>query len=257
MSAVEYCGRYCATNTLEDGTYVAVPIRCRSWDCPSCAKANKRRLLRRLRHASPTLFATLTTSPLTAQTPQEAFARANDAVPKLFKRWQRMHPGDRFEYFLVWERTKAGWPHAHILLVAGRVAKRWLSQQWRELTGSYIVDLQPISSPEHAANYLTKYLTKDPQVPAGYRRWRRSKGFFQTHLEPPIFKLATTGTWKRTPLSARTQAFLWFNDGRAIVQKPDGMVEARGDPVLWLAQVGAGLREKLLNQLSSVERAFS
>lgn len=166
-----------------------------------------------------------------------------------------MHPGARFEYFLVWELTKAGWPHAHILLVADRVAKRWLSQTWRELTGSYIVDLQPISSPEHAAHYLTKYLTKDPQVPAGYRRWHRSKAFFQTHLEPPIFKSPTIGKWQLQPSSTRTQALLWFNDGYAIFQKPDGMYEARAAPDIWLHQVAAGVREKLLRSMTGVEMA--
>lgn len=166
-----------------------------------------------------------------------------------------MHEGQRFEYFLVWERTKAGWPHAHILLAAGGVAKRWLSANWRELTGSYIIDLQPISSPEHAAHYLTKYLTKDPQVPAGFRRWRRSKGFFQTHLEPPIFKLPTKAKWQRQPNSTRLQALLWFNDGYALVQKPDGVVEARAAPDIWLHQVAAGLRDKLLRSMSGVEMA--
>jgi hypothetical protein len=209
--------------------------------------------MRRLRYAQPNLFATLTTSERTAKTPEEAFARANAAVPILFKRWKRRFPTLRFDYFLVWEKTKRGWPHAHLLLVAPRVAKRWLSRQWLELTGCYIVDLQPIGSIEHAARYLAKYLAKDPQVPAGHRRWRRSAGFFNTKEEPPIFKMPVKGGWKIQPGSVRSQLLIWFNDGLAVFPKPNGMAEARAAPEIWLHQVAAGTREKLLRSMSGWE----
>ena len=254
-SAKDRCGAWCAVNTLEDGSQVAVPISCRSWDCADCAKKNKRRLLRRLRYAEPNLFATLTTSERTASTPEEAFTRANAALPILFKRWRRYRPGMRLDYFLVWERTKRGWPHIHLLLVAPRVAKRWLSRQWLELTGCYIVDLQPLGSVEHAASYLAKYLTKDPQVPAGFRRWRRTAGFFQTAKEPPPFKLPTAGAWKIMPGSVRSQALIWFNEGLAINWERDGMLRARADPDIWLHQVAAGTREKLLLAMTGPEMA--
>lgn len=133
------------------------------------------------------------------------------------------------------------------------MAKRWLSSQWLELTGCYIVDLQPLGSIEHAAKYLAKYLTKDPQVPAGHRRWRRTAGFFNTAAEPPIFKTPIKGSWKIQPGSARSQALLWFNEQYAIVFKPDGMVEARAAPEIWLHQVAAGFRDKLLHDMSGWE----
>lgn len=254
-SAKDRCGTWCATNTLEDGTHVAVPISCRSWDCVDCAKKNKRRLLRRLHYAKPNLFATLTTSERTATTPEEAFARANAALPILFKRWRRARPGVRLDYFLVWERTKRGWPHIHLLLVGAAVPKRWLSRQWLELTGCYIVDLQPLGSIAHAAGYLTKYLTKDPQVPAGFRRWRRTAGFFNTAAEPPPFRLPTTGQWKIQPGSVRSQALIWFNDGLAINFERDGMLKARRAPDIWLHQVRDGTREKLLRAMTGPEMA--
>jgi len=253
LSAKDRCGAWTAVATLEDGSTIAVPVRCRSWDCLDCAKTNKRRLLRRLHTAAPNLFATLTTSERTAATPEEAFTRANAALPLLFKRWRRRFPGQRLDYFLVWERTKRGWPHIHLLLIAPTVAKRWLSHQWQELTGCYIVDLQPIRTVENAARYLTKYLTKDPQVPAGFRRWRRTAGFFNSKDEPKGVRLAIVGSWKVQPGSVRTQALLWFNEGRAVIFTPDGFVKSRDDPQLWLSQVQQGLRDKLLRQMSGVE----
>jgi hypothetical protein len=195
------------------------------------------------------LFATLTTSPRTAPTPAEAFTRANNALPLLFKRWRRKFPGTRFEYFLVWERTKAGWPHAHILLSANRPSKHWLSEEWKALTGSYIVDLQTIASSEHAARYLTKYLTKDPQVPEGHRRWRRSAHFFQTAKEPPPFKRQVASGWTKQPRPPLAQALVWLRQGFALdLQDPD-MPRCLSSPDLWTAQIQAGLYEKLVRRI--------
>jgi hypothetical protein len=176
-------------------------------------------------------------------------------LPILFKRWRRRFPGQSLDYFLVWERTKRGWPHIHILLVAPRVAKRWLSHQWLELTGCYIVDIQQVSSVSHAARYLAKYLAKDPAVPAGYRRWRRTAGFFNSAKEPAIVRMKVMDGWKIQPGSVRSQALIWFNEQQALIFDQNGFVKARGDPDLWLAQVSQGMREKLLTSMSGPEMA--
>jgi hypothetical protein len=148
----------------------------------------------------------------------------------LVKRWRRKVPTDRVEYFLVWESTKAGWPHAHVLLAAPRVSKHWLSTQWRELTGSYIIDLQNVSSAQHAAGYLTKYLAKNPAVPAGQRRYRRSAAFFQTADEPPTLKLPILGKWQREPFNDLTLCYQWVSEGLFVQQMPNGTLNAYADP---------------------------
>ena len=154
---------------------------------------------------------------------------ANEAVSKLIKRWRRRFPNDPVEYFLVWERTKAGWPHAHVLLKAPPVPKRWLSQTWRELTGSYIVDLQKVSSAIHAAGYLTKYLAKDPQVPTGARRWRRSAAFFVKDENPRPSVLPPGTRWHREPHDLQTVMLLWLRRGVHPLLGRDGITRARTD----------------------------
>lgn len=223
-----------------------MPIRCHSWECPACAKTNRRKLLRRLRYASPNLFATLTTSERTAKTPEEAFTRANAAVPVLLKRWRRRFPAQPLEYFLVWELTKRGWPHAHILLRAPRVAKRWLSRQWLELTGCYIVDIQVVGSNERAATYLAKYLSKAPAVPAGHRRWRRSAGFFHTALEPPAHLMKIVGKWERQPRPAIVQALFWLRNGLALDLRDPDIPRASVNPVKWATQISSGLYDSMV-----------
>lgn len=142
----------------------------------------------------------------------------------LIKRWRRKVEGQPVEYFLVWERTKAGWPHAHILLSAPKVSKHWLSHTWRELTGSYIIDLQPVSSFQRAAGYLTKYLAKDPQVPPGQRKWRRSAGFFTKEEKLPSQRLPTVTRWEREPFDQLTVAYKWVSEGWFVGSHPDGYI---------------------------------
>jgi hypothetical protein len=175
-------------------------------------------------------------------------------VPLLFKRWQRRFPDAKFEYFLVWERTKRGWPHAHILLVAPRVAKRWLSAQWRELSGSFIVDIQPVNSNERAASYLAKYLAKDPAVPAGFRRWRRSRGFFNVAEEPRSEKLPRVSAWTIQPRSALAQALRWLESGFCIDLKDKDLLKCRDDPAGHARQVDSGMHTTLLLSLPPWER---
>jgi len=225
------CGAWCATAQLEDGSWIAVPLRCRSWSCPTCAPMLKRRLLRRLRYARPNRFATLTTSRHTAPTPEEAFLVANAAVAALIKRWRRRFPDELVDYFLVWERTQAGWPHVHLLLRAPKVSKHWLSACWRELTGSYVIDLQLVGSTQHAATYLAKYLAKDPAVPEGFRRWRRSAGFFCAADEPIELKLPVLSAWTLQPHPAEAQAWFWLASGLACDFTSDRIVHARDAPL--------------------------
>jgi len=101
--------------------------------------------------------------------------QATIAINRLFKRLRRRFPTHHIEYALVWETTKKGWPHAHILLRAPFIPQPILSRLWAALTGAYIVDVRKVDSRAHAAAYVTKYLTKSPEVPAGFRRFRTSR----------------------------------------------------------------------------------
>lgn len=246
MAASDSCGAWCATAELEDGRRICVPIRCRAWECPTCGRANKRKLLRRLRYAQPTLFITLTTSERTAPTPDEAYFKANAAFGMLIKRWRRKFEAEKVEYFLVWEKTKRGWPHAHVLLAAPKVSKHWLSHTWKELTGSYVVDLQTVSKVEHAASYLAKYLAKNPQVPPGQRRYRRSGKFFRTDLEPVVEKLPVVSKWERQPRSPITQALFWLRNGLAVKEDDRGIWYATRDTDEWARQIAQGKYHQLV-----------
>lgn len=68
-----------------------------------------------------------------------------------------------FEYFAVVElttgkRTPGHRPHLHLLVRGPALHKRWLSQRWEfHSKGSFIVDYQPLRSPQEAGDYLIGY----------------------------------------------------------------------------------------------------
>lgn len=129
-----------------------------------------------------TTLMTLTCNPARHPHVDDAFARTSLAVNQLFKRIRRRWPDSRIEYFLVWERTKKGWPHAHLLLRAPFIPQGWLSGVWNELTGAPIVDIRAVHTPGEVVAYIAKYLSKDPRAPVGMKRYRSSRRFFNAVL---------------------------------------------------------------------------
>lgn len=52
-------------------------------------------------------------------------------------------------------------PHLHVLTEGKYLSQGHLTQVWYSITGtSHIVDIRMVKSPDHAASYVTKYLTK-------------------------------------------------------------------------------------------------
>lgn len=121
---------------------------------------------------------TLTTNPFRHRDPKQAFFSVSLAVGHLIKRLRRHWPLSAVEYWLVWEVTAKGWPHAHVLLRAPYIPQAWLSTNWEELTGAPIIDIRAIKGSGPVRSYVLKYLSKEPAVPAGCRRYRSSRRFF-------------------------------------------------------------------------------
>jgi len=127
--------------------------------------------------------------------PQEAFQRMSIAVNSLFKRIRRRWPDADVQYFLAWETTRKGWPHAHLLLRAPFLPQRWLSAQWNELTNAPIVDIRQVQGASAAAAYIAKYLSKDFAAPPGFKRYRCSRHFFGVLVNPFLPSHAPVSGW--------------------------------------------------------------
>jgi len=188
----------CRTTTAVrlDGNYLtAIPLRCKSWPCPNCGPKRRSKLIAQILSGSPTTFLTLTWKPRDKFTPAQAAHLMSSKFACLAKRIRRHFPEAPFEYALVWEATKAGWPHMHVVCRAPYIPQRWLSDRWREMLGSPIVDIRAIKDPSVAARYVSKYVAKAPHQFAGTKRYRFSQHYRPTETDRPEEMLPPESGW--------------------------------------------------------------
>lgn len=175
-----YCGQGAIIGMRLDGKAIMIiPMRCKSWDCPTCCQRKVWALQTRIANGRPTKFITLTCRPFKDEDSRHQLLRLKKAFPKLVQRIRRVY--GQFEYALTWELTKKGIAHCHIACRCKYIPQKWLSDAWHELTGAFRVDIRVIKQQEKAAIYLTKYLMKDhartARILSGARLYQFSKGY--------------------------------------------------------------------------------
>jgi len=149
-----------------------VACRCRSWFCPPCAGQRRRKVQNDILSGSPMSFMTLTWATRRNLPPDAARSEMGLAWKRLVARIKRKWPGQEFEYAVVVEKTKRGFPHLHIAFRGPYIPQNWLSDVWCALLGACIVDIQTCRSQSDVAGYLAKYLSKDPtKLGTGKRYW--------------------------------------------------------------------------------------
>lgn len=208
---------------------LAIRAFCRRWECESCGPRKRAKLIKRVLQGEPSTFLTLTVNPNLYTTRLDAFSAATKAVNSLFKRLRRRFPKSGIQYALVWETTKKGWPHAHILMRAPYIPQRLISRHWNELTGAPIVDIQRVKSKREIALYVAKYLSKKPEAPAHAKRYRMSR-LFSAKLESPGLP-----DWlEHTPFVHTNQSLLDFQ----LWRYDDGYSIEEIHPGIWCAYPG-------------------
>ena len=75
----------------------------------------------------------------------------------------------------MFEKTKTGWPHLHILCRMPYVPQAWLSRRMGELIDSPVVDIRALHNVRKAAAYVAKYIAKHPHRFEGCKRYWRSQ----------------------------------------------------------------------------------
>lgn len=165
----------------------AVTLFCRSWSCPDCFPKRLAAVKAMAREGRPTSFLTLTVNPKTSGGP-EARARAlSDAFSLLIKRARRTWPKQRLEYMAVFEATKKGEPHLHVLMRAPFIPQRWISDVMRELIDAPIVDIRKVGKARNAARYVAKYVGKGPKPFASLKRYWTSRRYNVEQDRAPLY----------------------------------------------------------------------
>lgn len=193
---------------------IAKPLHCRRWSCEECAPIRRRELRHLGKRGKPGLFITLTSKPHPDRTADEQAQRLVEAWRKLVRRAeaearrdprQRPEPygveldperitfdqhgvarqvrlqGEKLPFLAIFERTKSGEPHLHILARAEWISQEWLSKTMQALHDSPIVWIERVTNTEKALHYVTKYCAKAGDHFQGTKRYWRSQDF---EIEP-------------------------------------------------------------------------
>jgi hypothetical protein len=139
----------------------------------------------------PTTFITLTSNPRIGTSPGARARALADAWRVIVKRACRKYRYKSFPYFCVFEATKKGEPHLHILARVKWIDQKWLSRQMNSLTGAPIVDVRMVKSAGQIAQYIGKYVGKAPHRFETCKRYWRTVSWVLIKPEP----LDMTGQW--------------------------------------------------------------
>jgi len=156
-----FCGDGSLTGYDPDEIHVLC-LRCKRWTCDKCIGMRLRGLKRLAQEGAPTKFITLTVNPSAFETPDDAAQALVRAWRATRQRARREGLADSIPFLAVFERTKAGWPHIHILARCPYIDQSWLSDRMAEYTSSPVVDIRAVQSARGAARYLGKYVSKGP-----------------------------------------------------------------------------------------------
>jgi hypothetical protein len=161
MEASVLCSEATIVNQGVDAAR-AVSLRCRAWGCPLCQPDRQRQLVALAKSGRPTTFITLTTNPAVGSSPASRAKTLAGAWRQVVKRACKKYRYKKIAYLCVFEATKKGEPHLHILARVKWIDQRWLSAQMRELIGAPIVDIRMVKSAGEIASYISKYIGKEP-----------------------------------------------------------------------------------------------
>lgn len=226
------CREWTLVKTLGNSAE-GTPLKCRSWSCDYCQPERAIQLIAIALSGQANTFLTLTCrrdGSRTANEAARALAQAWRMVRQEAERIQKREhqrnastpnneqrkprPGGpspgrspvdlgkekRIEFLAVFEATKLGWPHLHILCRSKWIDYHWLSDQMRKRLNSPMVNVQRITNPAKAAGYVAKYCGKAPHKFGDCKRYWKSKNYCAPYdpfagLEPteiPTFEVVPT-----------------------------------------------------------------
>lgn len=177
------CREFSLVNQSEHGG-IAIPLMCRSWGCDYCRPIRQRQLFDLAEHGTPTRFITLTASPATGISPADRARKLARAWRLVVARAKRQFKLPEFNYLAVFEATKRGEPHLHILCRVAFIPQRWLSAQMNTIMASPIVDIRIIKSAKQAARYIAKYVGKEPHHFSTCKRYWHTKNWINADPAP-------------------------------------------------------------------------
>lgn len=162
---------------IGDNDFCIKGLPCRRWSCPECSRIRLRELCNLAIDGRPTSFITLTCKPSKFADPDEAARALVHSWRMIRQRLARDGIAKKIEFLAVFERTRKGWPHLHIVCRAPFIQQKYLSELADKYCGSPIVDIRQVKNVRLAAKYIAKYISKGPGKFEGTKRYWRSQGW--------------------------------------------------------------------------------
>ncbi len=224
---------YCGETTIvkrHEGSLTAVSLRCRAWTCELCAEGRKKQLMAEGCGGKPNTFLTLTSRRVQGASAQQAAKALSRAWRLLRLRIMRRYDLKALPFLCVFEQTKTGWPHLHIMARMQFVPVHWISEVMDELTDSPIVYIKRIDDLGRMVAYVTKYCSKDCHKFGTCKRYWQSRDFDVRIADPEKAKPAPGAGWEREDCNlvqwcTRWRAFGYsvqmLNGWRAVARPPD------------------------------------
>lgn len=209
-----------------------IPLKCRCWSCDECRPMRKSRLMAEALAGAPRVFITLTSHRREGQDPHRAARGLVWAWRVVRAEYLKKHGKDSLHFLAVFEATKKGWPHLHIVARSGWVDQRWLSRRMGALIGAPNVWVNKIDNASKTAAYISKYIGKNPTRFEGVKRYWRSIKYLTpstdeasgTSDEVPIWCVECK-TWTRVVLEYEDMGYIAdYRRGGAVLRPPRGKV---------------------------------
>lgn len=224
-----HCAEWTLVNHSERDAHGAV-LRCKRWTCEECMPIRLHQLKTLAAEGKPQRFITLTSKFGSAPTPAIAAQQLRTALQRIVQQYNRLHPKAHIQYLAVFEETKKGWPHLHILQRGDYMSQKWLSEQMQRHTGSPVVWIERVRNATNAARYVAKYVSKGPGRFDGCKRYWSSQGWalrWKVKLDTAI---ADRSNWRIAGMSIGLAAQEYINRGWS-VEWPTAMAfDARAGP---------------------------
>ncbi len=170
------CSEYSLVKS-EKHLQTVIPLRCRCWHCDECRPLRTAQLIAKAKAGSPTLFITLTSKRRPGLTADEAAVQIAHAWRTIRAEYLRKHGKGSLPFLAVFEATKRGWPHIHIVACCEWLSQKWLSERMAALASSPIVDVRRVHNQSKIAAYISKYIGKNPHRFKGVKRYWASRDF--------------------------------------------------------------------------------
>jgi len=170
------CNRIGTIVKQQAGKITAIRLRCKSWGCVDCSKMRRSKLIMEAREGKPERFITLTVNPNWFSSPEERAQKLVAAWRRIRRRFIELGPNRSIEFLAVFELTKKGEPHLHIMQRGSFIPQKWLSKQMNKEMGAPIVDVRSVKGAKEVAKYVSKYISKrNIKIGTLKRYWRSIK----------------------------------------------------------------------------------